>query len=68
MPIGYFESWNLESLQGVLDAAEADPLAGDHRLQRRVSQPRRPACRRNDWLFTARWAGRRRRRRRSRAA
>ena len=35
--IGYFEAWNLESLQGVLDAAEADPFANHHWIQRRVS-------------------------------
>ena len=35
--VGYFESWNLESLLAVADAAEARALAGDPRLQRHLS-------------------------------
>ncbi len=32
--VGYFESWNLESLLAVADAAERTRLAGDPRIQR----------------------------------
>jgi ketose-bisphosphate aldolase len=48
--IGYFESWNLESLQGVLDAAEAtrSPIIigfnGDF-----LSHPDRKKCERLEW-------------------
>ena len=51
--VGYFESWNLESLQGVVDAAEETRFAGDSRFQRRFPERRR-AARPNDWHCTRR--------------
>src|SRR5437764_10184456 len=48
--VGYFESWNLESLQGVLDAAEAagsPVIAGFSGLN--LPDPRRPMPERLQW-------------------
>ena len=51
--VGYFESWNLESLQGVVDAAEQTCVTDHPGLQRRV--PVRSArSRRAAWHFTRR--------------
>ena len=39
--VGYFESWSLESLLAVADAAEATRFPGDPRLQRHLPAPSR---------------------------